>query len=316
MTSPVRLVKRMLKCNCNSDKQIILLAQGLARANRQISCIDDFAEVEFSAYSQWGEDGIIDWLISKLPMISKTFVEFGVEDYREANTRLLVQMRNWRGLVIDGSFRHINNIKRQDVSWRYQLDSVCEFVTRDNINDLIRNSFPSEEIGLISIDIDGNDYWVWQAISCAKPVIFIVEYNALLGDLIPLTVPYISDFDRTKAHYSNLYFGASLPALVSLGVDKGYTFVGTNTTGVNAFFVRNDFSSVITESIRNISTYPSLFREARGINGDLLYLSGEKRLDIIRDCSFINTSTGIETALDENINLYSDEWMRSGRRIL
>ena len=316
----INLLKKFLplkSTNLCCDKEIILLAQNLAKSNRQLTCIGDFADVEFSAFSQWGEDGIIDWLISKIPDIPKSFVEFGVENYVEANTRLLIQLRNWRGVVIDGSLKNIQNIRSQDISWRYQLDSYCDFITAENINSLISKSGLSGEVGLLSIDeMMRQIQYLEKSIHQINPVIVVIEYNAVLGDLFPITIPYAASFMRTRYHYSNLYFGASLPALISLGLEKGYTFLGTNTTGVNAFFVRSDYSSIFTSGlIRNIASYPSLFRESRNMRGRLLFSSGLQRSEIIRDCPFENTITGEITTINTLDNIYSKEWMIGDRFI-
>lgn len=308
--------QRMFAGNFVRDKEIILMSQALVNAKRQLSSIDDLADVEFSAFSQWGEDGIIDWLISKIPAIPKTFVEFGVSDYREANTRFLLQLRNWRGLVIDSSSANIQNIRRQDISWRYQLDCFSDFITRENINSLISRAHFYGEIGLLSIDIDGNDYWVWESITQVNPVIVVIEYNAVFGDLQPITVPYYPEFYRTKAHYSNLYFGASLPALIYLGGKKGYDFVGSNTAGGNAFFVRNDKSAFITQSIHNISAYPSLCRESRNQKGSLLFLGGKNRSEMIGDCPLVNVVTGENTSLRLLNQILSDNWSISERKLM
>jgi hypothetical protein len=297
------------------ERQIILQALLVARQNRKLLELQEFADVEFSAFSQWGEDGIIDWLISKIPGIPKTFVEFGVENYREANTRLLIQLRNWRGLVIDGSSRNIQDIRGQDISWRHQLLSLSEFITRNNINQLICGAGIKGEIGLLSIDIDGIDFWVWQSITTISPAIVVCEYNAVFGDLYSVTVPYRDDFDRTKAHHSNLYFGASLPALIYLAREKGYTFIGTCTAGVNAFFVRNDIAFEITKCIRSISAYPSKFRESRDPDGELLFLDGVKRSELICDCPLVNVVSGDLTTIREMGSIYGQQWMVGDRRI-
>ncbi len=315
MIKSLKHVKNFLSRDRRSEKEIILLASTIAKSNRTLSFIDDFAEIEFSAFSQWGEDGIIDWLVSRLPMIPKTFVEFGVENYRQANTRLLIQMQNWRGLIIDGSPENIRDIKRQDISWRQQLHSLNEFITTENIDKLIVDAGFKGEIGLLSIDIDGNDYWVWQAITSVNPAIVVCEYNAVFGDLHPVTVPYRGDFDRTKAHYSNLYFGASLPALFYLAQEKGYTFVGTCAAGVNAFFVRDDIAFEIKKCICSLSAFPSKFREARGVGGDLLFLDGVKRSELICDCPLINVANGEPTTIREMGNIYGQQWMVGERRI-
>ena len=151
-------------------KQLCLQCLLLAKLNRPKEKLDSLSESEFSGFSQWGEDGIIDWLIERLPSLPHTFVEFGVGDYREANTRLLLYLRNWRGFVMDGSAEHINNIKNQDIYWRYDLTAKCTFIDCDNVNELIAQASFNGDIGLLSIDVDGNDYWVWQAIKIVRAV--------------------------------------------------------------------------------------------------------------------------------------------------
>tara|TARA_B100000989_G_C19528764_1_gene468422 strand:- start:2181 stop:3143 length:963 start_codon:yes stop_codon:yes gene_type:complete len=296
-----------------SSKDKVLIAKNILSEKKLLSSINDLGDVEFSCFSQWGEDGIINWLISKLPSIPKKFIEFGVGNYKESNTRLLLYLHNWQGLVIDNSDNYIKDIKNQDISWRYELNAISSHITKDNINSMLEKNKMTSDIGLLSIDIDGNDYYVWRSIDIVRPVIVVVEYNAVLGDLHSITVPYNPSFFRTKAHYSNLYFGASLKALVDLGKKKGYTFIGTNTNGVNAFFVRNDHASEIMPLLSSVSAYPSRLREARGKNGELMLVSGSDRLEIIKDCQFFNLTT------EENINIkklskiYSSEWENGER---
>lgn len=110
------------------------------------------------------------------------------------------------------------------------------FVTTENINDLFRGNGVDGDIGLLSIDINGNDYWVWEAIKDVSPRIVMVEYNARFGSHRAVTVPYDPAFGRAKAHHSRIYYGASLAALVLLGSRKGYEFVGCNSTGNDAFW--------------------------------------------------------------------------------
>ena len=293
-----------------SDKNKVLIANNIISSKKTLNSIYDLGDVEFSCFSQWGEDGIINWLISKIPSIPKKFIEFGVENYQESNTRLLLYLHNWQGLVIDSSDDHIKDIKTQEISWRYQLNAVCSHITKDNINKLLQNNKMTSDIGLLSIDIDGNDYYVWQSIDIIKPVIVVVEFNAVLGDIHSITVPYKSDFFRQKAHYSNLYFGASLRALINLGKNKGYTFIGTNTNGVNAFFIRNDFASEITSLLSSVSAYPSMIREARGVDGNLMLLGGLDRFEIIKDCQFFNLLTKESTNIQKLGKIYSPQWQR------
>ncbi len=293
------------------NKLAMLNALHLTSLNRSLSIIDDLASVEFSVFSQWGEDGIIDWIISKIPSIPRTFVEFGVEDYMESNTRLLLQLRNWRGLVMDSSDKNIEKIRSDSLSWRFSLTSCSAFVTCDNINHLLHENNFIGDIGLLSIDIDGNDYWIWNSIDCINPAIVVAEFNAVFGDIYKLSIPYDQYFSRTKYHFSSLYFGASLPSLISLGLEKGYTFIGTNSSGVNAFFVRNDLEHLVTRHMKSISAYPSLHRESRDKNGNLTYIDGINRRDVIRDCPLINVSSGESVSLGTFDCIYSPEWCNS-----
>ena len=166
--------------------------------------VSTLAEAEFKVFSQWGEDGIIQYLVREVPLGRPIFVEFGVQDFTEANTRFLLVNNNWVGLVLDGDVTHVSTIKRSPLYWRYNLKAECAFVTRENINELIRSNGIEGDIGLLSVDIDGNDYWVWQAIDCILPRILVLEYNALFGAAAAVSVPYDAQFARSSAHYSNL----------------------------------------------------------------------------------------------------------------
>ncbi len=287
----------------------MLHATLLARMARERPRLETLSSAEFSVFSQWGEDGIIDWLLTRLPGIPETFVEFGVGDYRESNTRLLLFLRNWRGLVMDGSDAHVKSIQDQDIYWRYDLTAKCAFIDRENINQLIAASGVQGDIGLLSVDVDGNDYWVWQAIEVVRPVVVVCEYNAVFGDLHRISVPYQTDFQRTRAHHSNLYFGASLPALIHLGKQKGYRFVGTNSNGCNAFFVREDHAAGVVGIVDEIRSYPSRFREARDASGQLTFARGAQRADAIRHLPVVDVSTGQTRSLTELGDLYSPAWL-------
>ncbi len=203
-----------------------------------------------------GEDGVIEWLCQKLPDISRSFVEFGVENFAEANACFLIENRGWRGLVMDGGESHMAGLRREALYWRHDLTAVGAFVTVENINELIAGNGFAGELGILSVDIDGNDYWVLEAIDCVKPAIVICEVNGVFGDLQPFTIPYRPDFRRLEAHYSGQYFGCSIAAVKMLCERKGYTFIGANTNGVNAFFVRTDLAGPIVESIGEIRAHP------------------------------------------------------------
>jgi hypothetical protein len=261
------------------EKNAFLLADLLINNIKRDPAIT-LQESEFSVFSQWGEDGIIQYLINCVPIENKAFIEFGVEDYIESNSRFLMMHDNWTGMVIDGNESHIDAIKKRDLYWRYDLTAIRAFITRENINEVIGGRFQGD-IGILSIDIDGNDYWVWEAIEVVSPRIIICEYNSVFGAKRAVTIPYNSDFYRTSAHYSNLYFGASLPALYHLAVRKGYVFVGCTKAGNDAFFVRKDVAQGVKTMTLEEGYVLSKARESRDPDGELTFVSGEDRLRLI-----------------------------------
>jgi hypothetical protein len=248
----------------------------------------DVQAAEFRVFSQWGEDGILQHLLRHIPVPRNIFVEFGVENYLESNTRFLLTNSNWAGLVIDGSSDGIEFIKRDEIYWRHNLKAQQSFITRDNINDLIRRNGVTGEIGLLSIDIDGNDYWVWEAIDVIVPSVVVIEYNARFGPDRAVTIPYDAGFVRTAAHHSNVYFGASLPALCLLAKRKGYSFVGCNSAGNDAFFVRSELRPPsLPELTAKAGFVRSQYRESRDSQGKLAFLTEEQEKDILDQCPLV-----------------------------
>lgn len=260
-----------------------LLQEAIGRVEaRQSAGAETLRESEFRVFSQWGEDGIIQWLLARVKAEPKVFVEFGVESYVEANTRFLLMHDNWAGLVMDGSADNVRRIRKSGIYWKYNLKAVEAFITRENINELLRENGVSGEIGLLSIDIDGNDYWIWEAIDSISPAILVMEYNARFGPDEAVTVPYDPAFTRTKAHFSNVYYGASLAALEKLSRKKGYILAGCNAAGNNAFFVRADLRP---ESLPVMTVAEAFvknqFRESRDAEGNLALLDYEQEWTLV-----------------------------------
>jgi hypothetical protein len=241
-------------------------------------------DAEFRVFSQFGEDGIIQYLVGRVPIENEVFVEFGVEDYSESNTRFLLMHNNWRGLVMDGGRAHEGFLKRTGLDWRHDITGRTAFVDRDNINGLIRSAGIEGDIGLLSVDIDGNDLWVLEAIDVVSPRILVVEYNSNFGPEATVTVPYDPRFERGKAHPSHLYWGASLAALDQVAGRKGYVLVGGNSAGNNAFWVREDVAGDLARAAVKDAYAVSRFRESRDESGQLTYVGPrEARLRLIRD---------------------------------
>lgn len=287
----IKYLRKLVKI-LNPEDQKMMLGRILCESLKDKKLINSLIDVEFKVFSQCGDDGIIQWLIHNIDFPNKTFIEFGVEDYRESNTRFLLMNDNWSGLVIDGSQRNIDSIISSEYFWRYELTAKKAFIDAENINDLIASAEFKKEVGILHIDLDGNDYWVWQSITNISPLIVIIEYNSVFGIDKPITVPYNKKFIRNKAHYSNLYFGASLLSLYQLSESKGYAFIGCNSTGNNAYFVRKDkLNNTVKETSLKNGYVASKFRESLDRSGKLNYLTGNKRLEAIKGMPIFNTDT-------------------------
>ncbi len=226
---------------------------------------------ELKVFSQNGEDGILLYLFSKIGSVSNTFVEFGIGDGSECNTADLSINFGWRGLLMDCESRNVNAARRfYDDELRTASDRIqiieC-MVTAENINDVLATNGFQGEIDLLSIDIDGNDYWVWKAIDVVNPRVVVCEYNACFGCDRAITVAYDPVFDRRAKHPSLLYFGASLPALTALAKTKGYVLAGCDQHGVNAFFVRQDLAEGCIQALTPAEAYYPLRDRLMGVIG-------------------------------------------------
>ena len=246
------------------------------------------SDLEFKVFSQFGDDGIINWLINYLDIDTKKFVEFGVTDYSESNTRFLLMNDNWDGLVMDGSKEAVNTIINSHYYWKHNLIAKELWVTKDNINEFIYENGFSGEIGLLHIDIDGNDYWIYKELVDVNPVIFIAEYNSVF-ELNPWTIPYDPSFYRTSAHFSNLYWGVGIKPIYDLAIGRGYSFIGCNSAGNNAYFVRNDKMKDLKPISLEDGFINSKYRESRNQQGDLTFVSYIERLKVIQGLPVYNT---------------------------
>ncbi len=284
------------------QKNLILNARSYA-AFQQDKTISSLEEVEFQVFSQFGEDGIIQWLIHNVELKERSFVEFGVEDYSEANTRFLLLNNNWTGLIIDGDKGNIDRVKNWKFFWKYDLTATAAFITKDNINQLISEAGFRGDIGLLSVDVDGNDYWILSAIDCIKPRILICEYNNIFGAEKRVSIPYDEKFYRTEKHYSNLYWGASLGAFCSWAEQHDYYYMGSNSAGNNAFFVRKDCIDEKKVPAENSIFTTSKYRESRDERGRLTYLRGIDRLKAIREMELVNLESNRIETIAEIYNL-------------
>ena len=177
----------------------------------------------------------------------KLSVEICAGDGLERNTANLILNHGWHGLLIDGEQSNVDRGNRFFASARetyiYPPCFVRAWVTSGTVNQLLTANGFAGEIDLLSLDLDGVDYWIWKAIDVVTPRVVVVEYQDILGPERAWTVPYSDDFSSqrypTTTGLPN-FAGASLSAFVKLGRERGYRLVGVNRYGFNAFFVRNE----------------------------------------------------------------------------
>ena len=220
-------------------------------------------------YSQNEEDGIILYILKHIGVKTKKFIEIGSESGLECNTTNILKYFNWSGVQIEGNkdLHHkakiqLKKILREKIK---NVKLVNLLVTKENINKIIKKNL-KKEVDLLSIDIDGNDFWIWKEIKCINPRLVVIEYNSFFGSRISCTIPYNPKFIWNHKNKKS-YYGASLKALEKLGKKKKYTLVGVDKNGVNAFFVRNDLAKKINLKLKNSEdVFVDNKREVRNIS--------------------------------------------------
>ncbi|MGH9435747.1 MAG: hypothetical protein ACRD06_07075 [Terriglobia bacterium] len=192
---------------------------------------------QHKVFSQSGEDGILAEIFRRIGVTNRFFVECAPGNGIENNTLYLLTL-GWKGCWIEADSKNAKAIrlnlarKIEDKSLSFQQERV----TADNIESLFARASVPSEFDLLSVDIDGNDYWVWQKIERYKPRVVLIEYNPTF----PPDCDWVMEYDPNAAWDGSCKFGASLLALERLGVQKGYNLVGCTLTGANAFFVREE----------------------------------------------------------------------------
>ena len=289
----LRLDRRVDEIKINQGR---ILAEMLVRTERE-----ELRHYEFKVFSQWGEDGILQFLTANLDIKHRTFIEFGVEDFFESNCRFLMMKDFWRGFVIDGSEKNIQRLRSSYFYWQYPLVSRVAFITAENVVELLNESNFDRNLGILSVDIDGVDYFVLaRALEHWRPSILVVEYNALFGAHRAVSVPYDSRFQRGQAHFSNVYYGASLPAFAHLASRYGYALVGVNGAGSNAFFVRSDLLNARVRAVQTEDVFrDSSFREGRNTGGTLTLANDAERLRPVRELPLIDVVSGMTFTVGE-----------------
>jgi len=229
-------------CAVDAGTQL-LLRYRFQELARQGSPLPQFSEVEFRNFSQNGEDGILLYLFSLVGEETRRAVEICAGDGIECNSANFVINHGWTALLVDGDQDKISRGRsfyaRCRDTWIWPPTMAEAWVTADNVNDLIRTHGFDGEIDLLSLDMDGVDYWIWKAIDCVSPRVVLLEYQDIWGPDRSVTVPYDQNFRAYWEGDFPDYGGASLAAFVKLGRQKGYRLVGCQRLGFNAIFLRN-----------------------------------------------------------------------------
>jgi hypothetical protein len=209
----------------------------------------DLSKYEKKVYSQNGEDGVLEKIFDLINPTNKFFVEFGCGNGSECNTRYLRQFHGFDGLLLDSNYE--SNLT---------LNLHKEFITKDNINILFQKYNVPLEFDLLSIDIDGNDFYVWNSLIEYTPRVVVIEYNAAHLPDEDKVILYDEKFrwDRTN------YFGASILAYYRLGGKKGYSLVYAENSGVNIFFIRDDILLNLSHKFVNMNDVKVIYKRAHG----------------------------------------------------
>lgn len=217
----------------------------------------------FRISSQNQEDGLTLALLHEAGPKTRSFIEIGA-GLSGGNGGFLANEWGWAGLMVDGHAEHMQQVRRRFPT----TTAVATWITRDNINDLISTHGYAGEVDLFSLDLDGNDYWIWEAVTAASPRVLILEYNSMFGPERSVTIPYDAQFDRHRHH--SMYFGASLTALTRLSARKGYRLVAVEPAGVNAFFLRHDVATHVpacdpTRAFRMLEKFDVLIQKGEDV---------------------------------------------------
>ena len=220
------------------------LQDALSFKSKQI----DLSQHERKIFSQNGEDGVIEKIFEVIKTTNKYYVEFGVENANECNTRNLRENCGWTGLLMDGGYEN------------KEIGLYQEFITAENINELFQKYKVPQEFDLLSIDIDYNDFYVWKSLDeIYQPRVVIIEYNA---SHLP-TEDKVVKYDPNAVWDETNYFGASIRALYNLGKRKGYSLIYANNQGVNLFFVKSSILSQIEHSFKDTNNIFSIYNSPK-----------------------------------------------------
>ncbi len=223
---------------------------------------DALRAAELRVHSQNGEDGIVAFLLDRIGPTTREIVEFGIGDGSECCAANLVLTFGWSALLLEANANDAEAAAAfygEHAAGRVRVEHAA--VEPDTIDALL-SGHVGPVFDVLSVDIDGNDYWVLEALEAVRPRVVVVEYNASFGPERSVTIPYTRGFDRYAAHASGFYHGASLTALARLGERKGYVLAGCDSRGTNAFLVDGNAASGAVEPVSPAEAFAPLFERA------------------------------------------------------
>ena len=217
------------------------------------------SDTGFRVYSQFEEDGILLYIFAAIGVEHKTFIDIGSGDGINSNCANFAVNFGWRGLFVDGNPMNIERGKNYYAgnpdTVLYPPTFVQAFIQAENINELIQDNGFAGGVDLMSIDIDGNDYWIWDALTVVEPRVVIIETHIEFG-MNSIVVPYDKDYRYPGKHPD--YHGASPVAMEKLARKKGYRLVGANDYGFNTIYIKNGIGENILPavSVESILQHP------------------------------------------------------------
>jgi hypothetical protein len=240
-------------------------------------------DVTLSVHSQFEEDGILLVLFALVGTTNRQCIELCAGDAIESNSANLILNHGWTGILCDGDEANVRCarrfFRRCRASRVWPPTVVHRWLSAENVNDFLVQHGAVPEPDLLSIDVDGNDYWLWKAIDAITPRVVVIEINHLWAAERAVTVPYAPDFRATFTAHGSDYAGASLPAMVKLGREKGYRLVAVNRIATNAFFLRNGVGDEVFPEIDPASCFEHP-RARFGRNVRLPLVAGREWLDV------------------------------------
>ena len=256
----------------------------------------DLWDAEFRVFSQFGEDGIVDLLLDELQISKPRIMEIGAGDFSECNSRFALHKRNCSAYLVDMREDLQRGLQESEIRWKASVAVEIAKIDEKNIKDIeSRASKFLKYIDVISLDIDGIDFWIAQHINWNGIKIAIVEYNPVFGAKLSVSIPKDTFSSRFEYHYSGLVYGASLLAWIEFFASKDMRFVGTNRAGNNAFFVPSSLADNLPFRLPDISQLDAYvdwqIRDSRNQDQTLSSLSLEHARDLISGVELINTQT-------------------------